>query len=111
MLDKANEAWHPSDGGGRAWIESIEDHAGAPLIPQAGGLARIRLTYEAGPLGIASGGALYFKVSSYWGWDLPQNIESDAPGYTEVRSAAEGIELDETTWTQIQETANSLGVI
>ncbi len=98
VLDKANEAWHPSDGGGRAWIESIEDHAGAPLIPQAGGLARIRLTYEAGPLGIANGGALYFKVSSYWGWDLPQNIESDAPGYTEVRCAAEGIELELEWW-------------
>ena len=93
-------AWseHPSDGGGRAWIESVEDEAGAPLLPHAGGLARIRTTYEAGPLGISIGGALYFQVSSYWGWDPPQNLVSDAPGYTEVECAVDGVELDIEWW-------------
>ena len=91
VLDQANAVVHPSDGGGRAWIESVEDQAGAPLAPRAGGLARIHLIYEAGPLGIANGGALYFQVSSYWEWDSPQNIASDAPGYTEVMTDAVGV--------------------
>ncbi len=58
VLEKSKAKWHPSDGGGRALITNVEDHAGAPLLPRADGLARIRLTYEAGPLGITSGGAV-----------------------------------------------------
>ena len=38
VLDEANTAWDPSDGGGRAWIESVKDRAGDPLVPRAGGL-------------------------------------------------------------------------
>ncbi len=99
VLDEANTAWDPSDGGGRAWIERVKDRAGDPLVPRAGGLARIHLTYEAGPQGISNGGALYFQVSSYWEWDLPQNIQFDAPGYTEARCTAEGVEL-ELNWLE-----------
>ena len=98
VLEDSSMELQPSDGGGRAWIESVEDEAGAPLLPHAGGLARIRTTYEAGPLGISIGGALYFQVSSYWGWDPPQNLVSDAPGYTEVECAVDGVELDIEWW-------------
>jgi hypothetical protein len=98
VLDKANAVLHPSDGGGRAWVESVEDQTGTSLAPRAGGLARIRLTYEAGPLGIAKDGALYFQVSSHWEWDSPQNIAADAPGYTEARCTADGVELEVEWW-------------
>ncbi len=98
MLEDANLLRHPSDGGGRAWIQSVEDKEGTPLLLHAGGLARIRLIYEAGPLGIATGGALHFQVSSYWDWDSPQNLVSDAPGYTEVQCTAEGVELELEWW-------------
>jgi hypothetical protein len=98
MLEDAGQPRHPSDGGGRAWIQSVEDRAGAPLLLHAGGLARIRLIYEAGPLGISTSGALYFRVSSYWDWDSPQNLVSDAPGYTEVRCTADGVELELEWW-------------
>lgn len=98
LLEDSSLPRHPSDGGGRAWIESVEDQAGAPVPLQAGGLARIRVTYEAGPLGISTGGALFFQVSSYWGWDPPQNLVSDAPGYTEAWCTADGVELELEWW-------------
>jgi hypothetical protein len=97
-LEDASRERHPSDGGGRAWIRSVEDQAGAPLLLQAGGLARIHLTYEAGPLGISNGGTLYFQVSSYWGWDSPQNLDSEAPGYTKAWCTADGVELELEGW-------------
>jgi hypothetical protein len=78
---------HASDGGGRAWIEAIEDAEGQPVALRAGARARFRLVYEAGPLGIAAGGELLLRVSPWWGWDLPQPFDRAAPGYTEVTSA------------------------
>ncbi len=75
---------HPSDGGGRAWIDSVENASGEPIALRAGDRARIRLTYEAGPQGIAKGGSLAFRVSPWWGWDPPQPLDRAAPGFTEV---------------------------
>ena len=40
------------------------------------------LTYEAGPLGIADGGALFLQPSPFWGWDSPQTEMEEAPGAT-----------------------------
>ncbi len=82
---------HPADGGGRAWIESVENAAGEPVALRAGDRARIRLSYEAGPLGIAKGGALAFQLSPFWEWDPPQPHDRDGPGYTEMSAALEGL--------------------
>jgi len=82
---------HPSDGGGRAWIDSVEDAAGEPVALRAGDRARIRLSYEAGPLGIAQRGALVFRVSPWWQWDPPQPFDRGAPGYTEVSTPVSGL--------------------
>src|SRR6185503_14436065 len=50
----------------------------------AGDRVRIRMIYEAGPLGIAAHGSLRLRVSPFWQWDPPQPFDPDAPGYTEV---------------------------
>ena len=75
---------HPADGDGRAWIESVTNARGEPIALRAGDRARIHLVYEAGPLGIARGGALVLRVSPWWQWDSPQPFDRSAPGYTEV---------------------------
>jgi hypothetical protein len=75
---------HPSDGGGRAWIEAVEDAGGERIALHAADRARIRLGYEAGPLGIAKGGALEFRVSPWWRWDPPQPLDRNAPGFTKA---------------------------
>jgi hypothetical protein len=54
------------------------------------------LTYEAGPLGIAEGGALFLQPSPFWGWDTPQTEMAEAPGATEVETDAGGVRLEPT---------------
>jgi hypothetical protein len=85
-------AFHPSDGGGRAWLESAE-----PERPQASSRGRFRIAFEVGPLGIATGGVITLQVSPFWGWSTPQVEVPDAPGYTEVRCEAEGVEISAET--------------
>jgi Protein of unknown function (DUF3604) len=75
---------HPADGGGRAWIASVQDAEGRRVALHAGDRVRIRLIYEAGALGIAVHGALRLRVPPFWQWDPPQPFDRDAPGYTEV---------------------------
>jgi hypothetical protein len=82
---------HASDGGGRATLESVE----GPVV--AGGPARFDFLFEAGPLGIADGGHLFFQVSPFWGWSTPQVVAPDEPGFTTVASEAEGIRLEPET--------------
>ena len=77
----------PSDGGGRAWLETPD----SPV--RAGDTARIEIVYEAGPLGVAEGGAVFLQVSPFWGWDTPQVRFVEGPGYTEVSTEVEGLEL------------------
>jgi hypothetical protein len=84
--------FHPSDGGGRAWLEAAE-----PQRPQVSSRARFRIAFEVGPLGIATGGAITLQVSPFWGWSTPQVEAPDAPGYTEVRCDAPGVELEAET--------------
>jgi hypothetical protein len=81
---------HPSDGGGRAWL----DWDGDPPALEAGGVGRFPIVYEAGPLGIAEGGGLYLQVPPFWGWSHPQTHEPLAPGYTEVSTTADGVTLE-----------------
>ncbi len=85
---------HAADGGGRAWIER-DPGARGPAV--AGGSGRWTLVYEAGPLGIAEGGTVFFQVSPFWDWSTPQLDSPDAPGFTEVSTQAEGLELSPTT--------------
>jgi hypothetical protein len=92
-LRKAEAAgFHPSDGGGRSWLESAE-----PERPPVSSPGRFRIAFEVGPLGIATGGVLTLQVSPFWGWSTPQVEEPDAPGYTVVRSGAPGVELEAKT--------------
>jgi hypothetical protein len=74
---------HPSDGGGRAWLEA----GGDAVVSQPGSWT---LVYEAGPLGITEGGVLGLQVSPFWGWSTPQVQRAGAPGYTEVEHAGPG---------------------
>lgn len=79
---------HPSDGGGRAWI----DPAGSsPLPVTAGSVAHFTLVYEAGPLGVAKGGMVFLQPSAFWGWSPPQDFDPSLPGYTRVDSEATGL--------------------
>ncbi len=82
----------PSDGGGRAWIEGFEAEGARPVVT-ASKRSRFPLVYEAGPLGVAKGGMVFLQVSPFWGWDTPQIVEPAGPGYTAVRTDAEGVTL------------------
>jgi hypothetical protein len=90
---------HPADGGGRAWVA---DETGAPVEVSAvaGRPTHLRLVYEAGPLGIAPGGAVVFQASPFWGWDPPQLAAPDAPGFAEVSTPAEGVALEPEAYAQ-----------
>jgi len=86
----------PADGGGRAWLDESQGDARAV----AGQPGRWRLVYEAGPLGVAAGGMVFFQVPPFWGWSTPQVVEPDAPGYTEIATDAEGVALKPETIDQ-----------
>ncbi len=82
---------HPADGGGRVFFDP-----GISRIARAGERIRLALTYEAGPLGIAEGGALFLQPSPFWGWDSPQTEMGEAPGATDVATDAQGVSLEPT---------------
>ncbi|UCF68076.1 MAG: hypothetical protein JSV80_01905, partial [Acidobacteriota bacterium] len=79
-----------ADGGGRAWLE--RDGKLARVV--AGSTERWTIVYEAGPLGVAEGGAVYLQVPPFWGWSSPQVRAPKAPGYTTVSTDAGGVELE-----------------
>ncbi len=81
----------PADGAGRAWIAS------GPRSVTAGSLASWRFIYEAGPAGIAEGGAIIFMVSPFWGWTAPQDAAEQAPGHASATTEATGVTLTVTT--------------
>jgi hypothetical protein len=85
---------HPSDGAGRAWIET--DEAG-PVEVEAGSRARFEVVFEAGPLGVAEGGTVFLQPSPFWGWSTPQVTDPDRPGYTTVATSATGVALSPQT--------------
>ena len=79
----------PSDGGGRAWLES------GPSEVAVSTRHTWTVAFETGPLGIAEGGMIYFMTSPFWGWDdYPQTESPAAPGYMLVSTEAEGVELE-----------------
>ncbi len=80
---------HPSDGGGRAWLEPE-----STVPAQAGRAGRWTITYEAGSEGIALGGFLRLTVPyAWWYWSPAQSDDPEAPGYTRAECAAAGVEL------------------
>ena len=91
LVEDLAAARHPADGGGRAFFDP-----GIPTVARAGERIRLALTYEAGPLGIAEGGALFLQPSPFWGWDSPQTELGEAPGATEVTTEARGVRLETT---------------
>ena len=97
---------HPSDGGGRAWLEEAES---SPQPVEAGSTGRFVIVFEAGPLGVARNGTVFLQASAFWGWSPPQDLDPDLPGYTEVTTQAENFEVSTTTYgdnllaVQIQE--------
>jgi hypothetical protein len=66
----------------------------------AGKPGRWRFVYEAGPLGVAAGGAVFFQAPPFWGWSTPQVVDPDGPGYTEVSVDAEGVSIEPATIDQ-----------
>jgi len=89
LRDQKRAVFDPSDGDGRAWLESIEE-----ATVRAGAPGRWELVYEAGPLGIAAGGSLFLQTSPFWGWpDRPQTADPSAPGYTRLESPTDEVEL------------------
>lgn len=92
-----NAVHHASDGGGRAWLELAQGETGEVEASSSG---RWKLVYEAGELGLAKGGALYFQVSPFFEWSTPQVEREDAPGFTRVSTDADGVELEARTLDQ-----------
>jgi len=91
LVDDLAATRHPADGGGRAVLDPESQ-----TVARAGERIRLALTYEAGPLGIAEGGALFLQPSPFWGWDSPQTEVAEAPGATEVETDAPGVSLETT---------------
>ncbi len=91
LRDATKIVHHAADGGGRAWLE--RDEGQLPYTP-ARSLDRFRIHYEVGPLGIASGGAVYLLVSPFWEWSPPQVVDPNARGYTEVTPSAADMRLE-----------------
>jgi len=87
----------PSDGGGRAWLELPANESGAVV---AGTRGHWTIWYEAGPLGIASGGSVFLQVSPFWEWSTPQVTDEQAPGFTRITSDAKGVTLTPRTLDQ-----------
>lgn len=77
---------HPSDGGGRAWLESRP-------AAVAGGSGRFEIVLEVGEHGIAEGGAVLLQPSAFWGWSPPQAVAAGATGFTTATTDAAGVEL------------------
>ena len=85
LRDDLKAVRHPADGGGTARLEP--DPEGLDRVA-AGEPGRWTILYEAGELGIAEGGWLFFQVPPHWGWSDPQAVSVEAPGYTEVTTDA-----------------------
>ena len=81
----------PADGKGTVRLEPDPNDPG-PL--RVGSFHRFRFVYEAGPLGIAEGGALYFQAPPAFGWSRIQPTVTDVAGYTTFTTDAEGVRLE-----------------
>ena len=85
--DRAMER-HPSDGGGKAWIEEVDGAVPRGYSARPG---RWTVVYEAGPEGVAVGGRVVLFTSLFWDWSRPQVDYPRSTGYTTVACEAEGV--------------------
>ena len=91
-LRRAHEApRHPSDGGGRAWLEVAEGETTDVVAGRAG---RWTIVYEAGTEGVAVDGFVRLTVPRFWGWSPAQLSYERYPGYTTATCDAEGVTLE-----------------
>ena len=84
----------PSDGGGSVRLDLPAGDDGSAI---AGEWRAWSFVYEAGPLGVAAGGALLFYSPLFWDWSPAQTLEEAAPGFTRVSTDAAGVELQPYT--------------
>jgi hypothetical protein len=96
MQESMAAHYGPADGGGRAWL--VRD--GQPSYAVSATPDRFTLVYEAGPLGVAQGGAVYLQVSPFWDWSTPQLEDPDRRGYTEVTASDPEIAFEAETLDQ-----------
>jgi hypothetical protein len=82
---------HPADGTGRAWLER---QAGQLPYATSATPDHFEIVFEAGPLGIASGGSILFQLPQIGGWSIPQTTRPNARGYTLIESDSADVELD-----------------
>ena len=85
---------HPADGAGRVRLVQQPELV---TVSQPGSWL---FEYEAGPLGIAQDGWLFFQAPPFWGWSTPQTVAVDGLGFTQVTTAASGVELHPATIDQ-----------
>ena len=86
----------PADGGGRAWLE----RDGQPPYTLNATPDRFNLVYEAGPLGVATGGTVFLQISPFWDWSTPQVEAPDQRGYTTVTASDPAIQFRAETLDQ-----------
>jgi hypothetical protein len=94
LRESVSATRHPSDGGGRAWLEQAP---GDPAFAIARTPGRFTLVFEVGPEGISTNGMIQLLVSPFWGWSTPQVEIPELYGYTTVTPSADDIELEITT--------------
>lgn len=99
---------HPGDGGGRAWLESVESvgpadtrsvwnrdpaRTAAPNLISASS-HRFTLRLEVGPHGIHDGGMVFISPEAFWFWSPPQTDDPEAPGFTTAEILADGVKIE-----------------
>ncbi|HAC79362.1 MAG TPA: hypothetical protein DCG06_03635 [Deltaproteobacteria bacterium] len=97
LLDR-QVARDPSDGGGTARLLDLPPEGPRPI--PASSRQSFVIEYEAGPLGIAPGGTIFFQVSPFWGWELPQTGTDQRGGFLRATTSVAGVNLSTTPLTQ-----------
>ena len=92
LVEASKRPRHPSDGGGRAWLETAPD--GGTSAARVGEPGRFAIVFEAGPLGVAKDGAIFFQAPYNWAWSPPQLVDLEGPGFTMVTTTARGVKLE-----------------
>lgn len=96
----------PGDGGGQGTVVALEPVLGSGTVGEpvgsvrAGSRARVRMRYEAGPLGIQEGGTLFLQTSPFWNWQPAQTRVPHYDGYTTATPESKDVELIAETFGQ-----------
>ena len=79
----------PSDGQGSFVLKGR--NGVSPL--QNGSAASYSFSYTAGPLGVETGGSIWFMVSPFWGWSPPQLRRANQAGLTRLTAKPEDVRI------------------